>query len=84
MPKKIPSPCVSVCKFKRAGHCIACSMTKPQKKIFAKLKKNEQRAAFIELLEYQQAQLGRYDAWPLLYQKKLRKKQKAPKQKKAA
>ncbi|MEM6727980.1 MAG: DUF1289 domain-containing protein [Pseudomonadota bacterium] len=83
MTKKIPSPCVSVCKFKREGHCIACSMTKPQKKIFKKLKKNEERAAFIEMLEYQQVQLGRYDAWPILYAKKLEKKRKQ-KMKKAA
>ncbi|MEM6478377.1 MAG: DUF1289 domain-containing protein [Pseudomonadota bacterium] len=76
---KIASPCVSVCKFKREGHCIACSMTKAQKKIFKKLKRREERAAFIELLEYQQAQLGRYDAWPILYAKKLAKKAKAAK-----
>lgn len=79
MGQKIPSPCVSVCKFKRDGHCIACSMTKPQKKIFKKLKKNAERSAFIELLEYQQAQLGRYDAWPILYGKKLARKKRTKK-----
>ncbi|MEM1232819.1 MAG: DUF1289 domain-containing protein [Pseudomonadota bacterium] len=77
MGQKIPSPCVSICKFKRDGHCIACSMTKAQKKIFKKLKKAPERSAFIELLEHQQAQLGNYDAWPRLYQKKLTKKQRS-------
>ena len=28
MAKKLPSPCIDVCKFRRAGHCIGCSMTK--------------------------------------------------------
>ena len=84
MSKKIPSPCVSVCKYKRQGHCIACSMTKPQKKIFKKLKKNAEREAFIELLEYQQAQLGGYDAWPILYAKRHRKRPKPEKPRKAA
>ncbi|MEM1233727.1 MAG: DUF1289 domain-containing protein [Pseudomonadota bacterium] len=79
MGQKIPSPCVSVCKFKRDGHCTACSMTKTQKKMFKKLKKSSERAAFIELLEYQQAQLGRYHAWPILYEKKLTKKAGAKK-----
>ena len=29
---KIPSPCIGVCKYKREGHCIGCSMTEDQKK----------------------------------------------------
>ncbi|MCH2077274.1 MAG: DUF1289 domain-containing protein [Rhodobacteraceae bacterium] len=76
MTKKIPSPCVSVCKYKREDHCIACSMTKSQKKIFKKLKKNAERAAFIEMLKHQQAQLGGYEAWALLYKRKAEKKLK--------
>ena len=76
MPQKIPSPCVSVCKYKREDHCIACSMTKPQKKIFKKLKKNAERAAFIEMLEHQQAQMGGYEAWKVLYKRKAAKKLK--------
>ncbi|MEM6670690.1 MAG: DUF1289 domain-containing protein, partial [Pseudomonadota bacterium] len=28
MSEKLPSPCIDVCKFRRAGHCIGCSMTK--------------------------------------------------------
>ena len=76
MSNKIPSPCVNVCKYKRNDHCIACSMTKPQKKIFKKLKKNAERAAFVELLEHQQAQLGGFEAWRILYDKKMAKKLK--------
>ncbi|MEM7463357.1 MAG: DUF1289 domain-containing protein, partial [Pseudomonadota bacterium] len=41
MSKKIPSPCVDVCKYKRQGHCIACSMTKAQKSQFKKLKNDK-------------------------------------------
>lgn len=49
-------------------------MTKAQKKIFKKLKKKDERAAFIEMLEYQQACMGGFDAWPVLYEKKFAKK----------
>ena len=38
MSKKTPSPCIDVCKFRREGHCIGCSMTKAQKSMFKKLK----------------------------------------------
>ena len=31
---KILSPCIDICKFKREGHCIGCSMTKAQKSTF--------------------------------------------------
>ena len=65
---------MSVCKYKRAGHCIACSMTKPQKKIFKKLKKPELQEAFIEMLRAQQAQMGRFEGWERLYAKKAGKK----------
>ena len=73
-PQKLPSPCVDVCKYKRAGHCIACSMTKDQKKAFKRLKKPALQAGFIDMLRHQQAQLGRFEAWETLYAKKLRKK----------
>ena len=44
---KVPSPCIDVCKFRRAGHCIGCSMTKPQKKLFKALKKRDQQEGFV-------------------------------------
>ncbi len=71
---KVPSPCIDVCKFKREGHCIGCSMTKAQKSAFKQLKKNAQREAFVELVVAQQAVMGSYKHWEKAYAKKCRKK----------
>ncbi|WP_293574925.1 DUF1289 domain-containing protein [Phaeobacter sp.] len=73
MPK-VPSPCISVCKFKRDGHCIGCSMTKQQKSIFKKLKKNSHREAYVDLVAAQQSVMGRYTHWDIAYRKKCAKK----------
>lgn len=73
MPK-VPSPCIDVCKFKREGHCIGCSMTKAQKSLFKELKKEKHQLAFIEMLRKQQAALGKYMHWAPAYLKKLKKK----------
>ena len=73
MPK-VPSPCSRVCKFKREGHCIGCSMTKAQKSAFKALKKNKQREAFVELVAAQQSVMGRYKHWEEAYARKCRKK----------
>ncbi|MEM9011226.1 MAG: DUF1289 domain-containing protein [Pseudomonadota bacterium] len=75
---KLPSPCIDVCKFKRAGHCIGCSMTKSQKSLFKRLKKNEHREAFLTMLVAQQAVLGKYRAWPPAYARKCLKKGAEP------
>lgn len=72
MPK-IPSPCISVCKFKREGHCIGCSMTKAQKSTFKALKRNKHREAFVALVVAQQAVMGRYNHWEQAYEKRCRK-----------
>ncbi|MFQ1700264.1 DUF1289 domain-containing protein [Loktanella agnita] len=78
MPKT-PSPCIDVCKFKREGHCIGCSMTKAQKSLFKSLKKNDHRAAFVDMLMTQQAVMGKYVGWQIAYEKKCKKKgAKAP------
>ncbi|WP_425038621.1 DUF1289 domain-containing protein [Primorskyibacter sp. S187A] len=71
---KVPSPCIDVCKFKRAGHCIGCSMTKAQKSLFKELKKDKHRLAFIEMLRTQQDSLGKYKHWAPAYDSKLKKK----------
>ncbi|KQI68796.1 hypothetical protein AN189_07900 [Loktanella sp. 3ANDIMAR09] len=71
---KVPSPCISVCKFKRDGHCIGCSMTKGQKSAFKALKKNTQREGFVALVTAQQAVMGRYAHWQAAYEKRCRKK----------
>lgn len=77
MPKT-PSPCIDVCKYKRDSHCIACSMTKVQKKMFKSLKKDDHRAAFVDMLVAQQAQMGAYDHWPPAYLKRCKKKGAKP------
>lgn len=73
MPK-IPSPCVDVCKYKYKGHCIACSMTKPQKSRFKSLSKSREQKAFFDMLTKQQELLGKFKAWPAMYDRKCRKK----------
>jgi len=82
MPKKpstkTPSPCIDVCKFKREGHCIGCSMTKAQKSLFKELKKNKHREAFVEMLVGQQSRLGKYSHWMPKYQQKCLKKKVRP------
>ena len=78
MPKKLPSPCIDVCKFRREGHCIGCSMTKAQRKMFKTLKKPEHREVFVTMLIHQQNDLGRYRHWTLAYLKKCAKKGVAP------
>ena len=76
--RKIPSPCIDVCKFKRQGHCIGCSMTKAQKSLFKSLKKNKHRDAFVEMLIGQQSQLGKYQHWTPKYLRKCLKKKVKP------
>ncbi|MGR3504125.1 DUF1289 domain-containing protein [Pseudaestuariivita sp.] len=75
---KTPSPCIDVCKFKREGHCIGCSMTKAQKALFKGLKKDKHRAAFVTMLVAQQRQLGRYSHWTSAYLRKCLKKKVKP------
>jgi len=71
---KIPSPCIDVCKFRREGHCIGCSMTKAQKSLFKGLKKRKHQEGFIDFLVNQQAALGRYSHWRAAYARKCAKK----------
>ena len=71
---KVPSPCIDVCKFKRDGHCIGCSMTKAQKSAFKALSSASHREAFVELVVAQQAIMGRYAHWQTAYEKKCCKK----------
>ena len=67
---KIPSPCIDVCKFRREGHCIGCSMTKEQKKLFKSLKKPKHQAAFVEMLVSQQNSMGGFNNWASRYTRK--------------
>ncbi|RED18773.1 DUF1289 domain-containing protein [Pontivivens insulae] len=74
MSGKTLSPCIKVCKFKRQGHCIGCSMTKEQKSLFKKLKGEKHRRAFLVLVMNQQRALGRFTHWTAAYLKRARKK----------
>lgn len=72
---KIPSPCLSVCKHRiEGGYCIACSMTKAQKKMFKKLKKDDAREGFVTMLSAQQQVVGSARSWSDAYLRKCRKK----------
>ncbi|MEM1388504.1 MAG: DUF1289 domain-containing protein [Pseudomonadota bacterium] len=71
---KVPSPCIGVCKFRRKGHCIGCSMTKTQKSLFKSLKKNAHRRGFIDMLVAQQQVLGQFSHWQSAYRRKCLKK----------
>ncbi len=75
---KTPSPCIDVCKFKRDGHCIGCSMTKAQKALFKDLKRNRHRKTFVEILIAQQRTMGGYGHWVSQYQRKCLKKKVKP------
>ena len=75
---KTLSPCIDVCKFKREGHCIGCSMTKAQKSLFKELKKDKHREAFLEMLIGQQSRLGKYRHWAPKYLRKCLKKKVKP------
>ncbi|MEL6840867.1 MAG: DUF1289 domain-containing protein [Pseudomonadota bacterium] len=76
---KTPNPCIDVCKYKRGGHCIGCSMTKAQKSAFKALKKDSQREGFVQMLIAQQQVMGKYNSWATAYLRKCKKKgAKAP------
>ncbi|MEM7776709.1 MAG: DUF1289 domain-containing protein [Pseudomonadota bacterium] len=74
MPKKVPSPCIDVCKFKRKGHCIGCGMSKKQKKAFKSLSSRKKKLAFLRDLMVQQDELGGFPVWPRAYRKRCAKK----------
>jgi uncharacterized protein len=75
---QFPSPCIGVCKFRRPGtvadHCIGCSMTKPQKSLWKGLSKKKAQAAFLDMLQHQQADMGKYSHWDRAYGRKLKKR----------
>ena len=65
-----PSPCIDVCKFKDAGRCIGCAMTKLEKKGFKRLRdKTTKKAFFRELTERLEAS-GRLGYWTRMYRRK--------------
>lgn len=78
MPKP-PSPCLDVCKFTLDGRCVACAMTKKQKKGFKKLDGAGERRRFIAALYAQQQALaerfkGKFRGWARAYRRKCDRK----------
>lgn len=49
-------------------------MTKAQKSLFKTLKKDTHKRAFVELLEHQQNDMGKFKGWRIAYSKKCAKK----------
>ena len=74
LSEKLPSPCIGVCRYRDKGHCIACSMTKLQKKAFKRVDGRKGRVRFLRMLIAQQALIGRYTTWARVYRRKCAKK----------
>jgi len=71
---KLLSPCIDVCKFKNAGHCLGCGMTKKQKKKFKRLDGKKAKRRFIEALRTQQQDVGLKADWERAYRRRYAKK----------
>ncbi|WP_108257965.1 DUF1289 domain-containing protein [Mangrovicoccus ximenensis] len=75
MGQKLPSPCLDVCKFRlEGGRCIACAMTKKQKKGWKKLSKDKHRRGFLLELLGQQEVAKSAKGWRRAYLRKCSKK----------
>jgi len=71
---KVPSPCIDVCKFNAAGHCVGCGMTKKQRKKFKRLDGKKAKRRFIGDLLAQQAKVGLKANWARVYRRRCEKK----------
>ncbi|RFC66526.1 DUF1289 domain-containing protein [Fulvimarina endophytica] len=68
---RAPSPCIDVCKYKRQGRCIGCSMTKIEKQMFPQSGSAGQKKAFIEGLMARLHEIGRNPVfWAYTYRHK--------------
>ncbi len=74
MSRKIPGPCIDVCKFKLADRCIGCAMTKKDKRAFKKKNGKNAKVGFLIELIKKRKELGRYDYWRKMYLRKCAKK----------
>jgi predicted Fe-S protein YdhL (DUF1289 family) len=74
---KAPSPCIDVCKFRDAGRCVGCAMTKPEKKGFKRLAKKSKKQAFFRVLEERLEAMGRLGYWTRMYRRKCDRKDAA-------
>ena len=69
-----PSPCIDVCKFRDAGHCIGCAMTKLEKKAFKRLDKKSKKKDFFRTLADRLETAGRLPYWTRMYRRKCDRK----------
>ena len=66
-----PSPCVDVCKYKRQGRCVGCSMTREEKQSFPQHGSGAAKKDFIEGLIGRLAESTRNPAfWVMSYKRK--------------
>ena len=66
-----PSPCVDICKYKRQGRCVGCSMTKAEKQAFPSSGGAAQKRDFIETLIARLRESARNPAfWVMSYRRK--------------
>ncbi len=74
MAKKVPSPCIGICKFKVEGHCIGCGQTKKQKKKFKSLRSKKKREKLLRTVLGQQRLIGGRLRWERVYRRRCAKK----------
>ncbi|BDA86100.1 hypothetical protein Sa4125_36420 [Aureimonas sp. SA4125] len=71
---KAPSPCIDVCKFRDAGRCVGCAMTKPEKKAFKRIGRKSKKQAFFLMLEERLVTMGKLGYWTRMYRRKCERK----------
>ncbi|WP_182085177.1 DUF1289 domain-containing protein [Aureimonas sp. ME7] len=66
-----PSPCVDVCKYKRAGRCVGCMMTKMEKDSFPHSGSADMKKRFFETLLARLEEEHKNPAfWAIAYRRK--------------
>ncbi|WP_152047991.1 DUF1289 domain-containing protein [Aureimonas psammosilenae] len=66
-----PSPCIDICKYKRQGRCVGCSMTKMEKDSFPRSGSGEAKKRFFEtLLARLEAEHKNPAFWIMSYRRK--------------
>ena len=66
-----PSPCIDVCKYKRQGRCVGCSMTKAEKDGFPRGGGGAAKRQFFEaLIARLEAEHKNPAFWALSYRRK--------------
>ncbi|WP_102960951.1 DUF1289 domain-containing protein [Mangrovicella endophytica] len=68
-----PSPCVDVCKYKRQGRCVGCTMTKAEKDSYPRSGSGASKRAFFETLIARMAEHKNPAFWAMAYRRKCEK-----------